>query len=102
MNGYSSNGDGPFEPLELAIPPQLIEAVAQRVASLLAEQIPNCPEPYFDVAQAAEYLAAKPRRIYELKAQGRLRHYQDGTRLLFRTEDLDAALLPSDGDDQRP
>jgi excisionase family DNA binding protein len=44
------------------------------------------------VEEAATYLACAPKRIYELKAQGRIAHFRDGKRLLFRREDLDAAL----------
>jgi excisionase family DNA binding protein len=45
---------------------------------------------YVTTEKAAEILACKPKRIYELVAQGRLRHFRDGRRLLFRREDLDA------------
>jgi excisionase family DNA binding protein len=79
--------------LSIGVPDALVEAVAQRVAALLAEQLPNRPEPYMSVEEAASYLGCKPKRIYELKAQGRIAHYRDGSRLLFRRADLDAALV---------
>ncbi len=74
--------------LRIDFPDELAESIAARVA----EMVRSDPEPYLDVGAAAEYLACKPKRIYELKAAGRLAHFRDGTRLLFRREDLDAAL----------
>jgi excisionase family DNA binding protein len=73
---------------------QLIELVAdqvaERVVSLVRDKV---REAYLDVEQAAEYLCCKPKRVYELRAQGRLLPYRDGRRLLFRHEDLDACLV---------
>jgi excisionase family DNA binding protein len=85
MTGVTTNG------LALGVPPELIEAIAERTAELLAERLPDKPEPYLNVEQAAEYLAATTDRIYDLRRQG-LPHFKDGTRLLFRREDLDAHL----------
>jgi excisionase family DNA binding protein len=76
----------------LPVPDALLESLAVRVADLLAERFPETPEPYLTVEEAATYLACAPKRIYELKAQGRIAHFRDGKRLLFRREDLDAAL----------
>lgn len=57
------------------------------------------PKPWLDVTQAARYfgygddrLKAGRRRIYDLVEHGRLECRRDGTRLLFRTEWLDATL----------
>ena len=83
----SVNGD-----LRLAIPPELVEAVAHRAADLLAEQRPAEIEPWLNVEQAAEYLACPRSRVYDLRRQGRLPCRKDGSRLLFRRPDLDAAL----------
>lgn len=82
----------PSPALALGVPPELVEAIAARVSDLLCERLPTRPEPYLDVNGAAEYLAAKRSRIYELVESGRLRTHRDGRRLLFRREDLDAAL----------
>ena len=49
-------------------------------------------EPYLSVEQAADYIAGKPKRVYDLVESGRLRPHRDGRRLLFKHEDLDAAL----------
>lgn len=85
--GHADNG------LALGVPLELVEAIAQRTADLLAERLPNRPEPYMTVEEAATYLACSPKRIYALKAEGRLAHFRDGSRLLFRRSDLDAALV---------
>ena len=79
--------------LSLAVPEALVEAVAERVADLLAERLPaQGPAPWLDVDGAAAYLASPKSRVYELVAAKRVRHYRDGRRVLFKAEDLDAAL----------
>lgn len=81
--------------LALAVPPELVEAVATRVADLLADQLGGGaePDPWLDVPAAARYLACgDEQRIYDLVHQGRLQRAKDGRRLLFRREWLDAAL----------
>lgn len=80
------------EGLALGVPAELVEAIAVRVSDLLSERLPAPYEPYLNVDEAAEHLAAKKSRIYALVESGRLRAYRDGRRLLFRREDLDAAL----------
>jgi len=65
------------------------------LAGLVAERLrPGPPEraPWLDTAGAADYLAAKPARIHDLVALGKLTPRRDGRRLLFRREDLDAYL----------
>ena len=78
--------------LGVAIPNELVEAFAERVGDLLAERLPNRPEPWLGVKQAAEYLACPRSRIYELVAEGRLPCVKDGRRSLFRREWLDGVL----------
>lgn len=75
------------------VPPALVEAIAVRVVELLADR-PTSPTEggYLDVDQAADYLACKSHRVYDLVSQRRLRAFRDGRRLLFRRADLDAAL----------
>lgn len=104
MGRRSTNSRGAFERQDhenawpsLAIPPALIEQIAQRVAEIVVERLPERPEPYLTVDQAAEYLGCghrtKPRaRIYELVEAKRLRVHRDGKRMLFRRADLDAVL----------
>ena len=42
--------------------------------------------------EAAEHLACKPQRIYDLVSQERLPFRRDGRRVLFRRSDLDEYL----------
>lgn len=85
--------------LILAVPPELVEAVAERVVDLLADRLPEQrgPEPWLDVDAAADYLACKPHRVYDLVAEGRVRCAKDGRRSLFRREWLDDYLLAEEG-----
>ncbi len=78
----------------LTVPPELVAALAERVAALIAGQATPSPSPYLTVEEAAEYLGRPKSRIYELVAQKRVRHYRDGRAVLFRREDLDACLTP--------
>ena len=71
------------------LPPELLEAIAARAAELVEDRVDGAPEPWLDVAQAAEHLACKPQRIYDLVSQGRLEHRKDGRRLLFRRSWVD-------------
>ena len=82
--------------LSLAVPDELVEVLAERVVDLLVECLPNRPEPWLNVEGAADYLACKPDRVYDLTREGRLRFAKDGTRLLFRREWLDACLEEDD------
>lgn len=83
---------GPSSGLALAVPAELIEAIAGRVVELLTDQAEPTATGYLDAEAAAEYLAAPKSRIYELAAAGRVRHYRDGRRLLFKPSDLDELL----------
>jgi len=82
-------------PLNLAVPPELVDAIAERVVDLLAERSPAQaePTPWLDVGAAACYLACETHRIYDLVSARRLRCARDGRRLLFRREWLDDALV---------
>lgn len=78
----------------------LIEAVARRAAEIVIEGMqqlgdsPQFPDDgYLNLAQAADYLAAKPSRIYELVARNELEVGRDGRRLLFKREWLDAVVV---------
>jgi excisionase family DNA binding protein len=84
------NGARPIR-LELELTPEQEEALAQRVAELLAER-QSPPSTWLDTEGAAEYLATSRDRIHDLAAAGRLEPRRDGRRLLFRRADLDAYL----------
>src|SRR4051812_11433558 len=69
--------------------------VARIVAAEVAAHLNALPpgreraHAYLTVEEAAVYLAASRRRIYDLVSAGRLAHHKDGRRLLFLEEDLD-------------
>lgn len=89
----SPNGKLPSATVELAVPPELVEAVALRVAELLTDRLPAAhADGYLDVDGAAAYLACPRSRIYDLVQLGRIAPRRDGRRLLFTRSDLDAAL----------
>lgn len=84
--GHTSNGLGELA-FGLAVPDELVEAVARRAAELAADML--APEPWLDVAAAGEHLACPPSRVYALVSAGRIPVHRDGSRLLFRRAELD-------------
>lgn len=91
-----SAGNGAAPDLSLGVPPEFVEAVAQRAAEILAER-QGAPEPmpYLTVDEAAGYLRCKPKRVYDLCSQRRLPFVKDGSRTLLRRTDLDTYLAGS-------
>jgi excisionase family DNA binding protein len=79
------------ETLSIALPDELLDVLAERVAAKLASEA-QAPEPdgFLDVAGAAEFLACPKSRIYALVSAGRLPHHKDGSRLLFDRGELRA------------
>lgn len=80
-------------PLAVTLPPELVEQVAQRVAAILTDRSDTGTEPapgYLDHEQAARYIAATPRRLYNLVSERSVPVYKDGSRNLYRRCDLDA------------
>lgn len=78
--------------LSFTLPEGLLDQIADRVALRINARAADQAESYLDVTDAGEYLRCPASRIYELKAQGRIRYFNDGRRLLFRRADLDACL----------
>jgi excisionase family DNA binding protein len=80
--------------LELQVPDAFVQAIAERVADLLADNLSGASpsEPWIGVEQAAEHLACPTSRIYDLVSQRRLTPRRDGRRLLFKRSHLDAAI----------
>src|SRR5262249_19127834 len=78
--------------------PEVVEAVAERAAVIVLEQLaaPTSAESEFlTVSEAAAVLRCKPQRIYDLLSAGRLTRYKDGSRVLVRRADLVAHLMPT-------
>lgn len=77
--------------LAITIPDALVDAIAVRVAELLADKLPvqTRAEQWIGVDAAADHLACPRSRVYALASTGRLPHCKDGSRLLFRRSELD-------------
>ena len=81
--------------ITLTVPDAIIEAVADRVATIVKSEIgttTTTATPYMTVAEAAEYLRWSKERIYKLTAARAIPHIKHEGRLLFRRSDLDAWL----------
>jgi excisionase family DNA binding protein len=82
--------------VNIPVPPELVEAVAERAAQLVLAELAVSPasqeSPFLSVDEAAAYLRAPRQRIYDLCSSGRLERVKDGTRTLIRRSDLDAHL----------
>jgi len=72
---------------------RLADKIAERITGLLAERLRE-PDPaeLMTVPEAADYIRAKSRRIYELTREGRLDVERDGRRILIRRGTLDRYL----------
>jgi len=73
--------------LRVVLPPDQFEALAQRVAAVLAE---GRDDSFLDVKGAAEYLGLSRKAIYHLVERGRLAHGKPDGRLLFDRAELRA------------
>jgi excisionase family DNA binding protein len=74
--------------LSIALPPELLEAIAERVLELIADRHQPEQDRFLDVAGAAEFLSCPARRIYALVSARRVPHHKDGSRLLFDPAEL--------------
>lgn len=82
----------------LAVTLSLTDEQLDMLADLVAERMrpPTLDgSPWLDTKGAANYIAAKPGRVHDLVALGRLTPRRDGRRLLFARADLDAYLEAS-------
>jgi excisionase family DNA binding protein len=78
----------------LALTGEQLDVLADLVAERLQPAAPDS-SPWLDTTGAADYLAAKPARIHDLVALGKLKPRRDGRRLLFARADLEAYLEAS-------
>ena len=71
---------------------RLAEVLAPRLTTLITQRlsVPGRQVAWLDVDGAAERLACPKSRIYALVSAKRIPHDKDGSRLLFRPEELDA------------
>jgi excisionase family DNA binding protein len=70
---------------------EALSTLADRLAPMLAPRISPREQPpsWLNVQHAAEHLACPRSRIYALVSMRRMPHHKDGSRLLFRREELD-------------
>jgi excisionase family DNA binding protein len=84
--------------LHLAVPRELVEAIAEAVVPVVLERLADLEiangdqADYLTVAEAATFLRAKPQRIYDLLSSSRLRRFKDGARVLVSRVELEAYL----------
>jgi len=72
------------------LPPQVIEAIAQRAAAIMAETAAEHRSPWLTVEEAADYLRWPKQRLYKLTAARHgIPHRRHRNRLLFHREELD-------------
>lgn len=79
--------------LALAVPPQLVEVIAQRVAELMAERIePPAEDRWMSTRNAAAYLGLTPNALHKLTAAREVPFAQDapGGKCWFLRSELDA------------
>jgi excisionase family DNA binding protein len=81
--------------LVLAIPPELVDAVAARAAEIVMERLgefENGGSPWMTAAEAADYLRWPVKRIYNLTGAGAIPHRKHEGRVLFHRAELDGWL----------
>lgn len=83
------------ERLDIVLPDELVERIAQRAAALVVEQLdarPTEPE-WMTAAETAQWLHVPLQRVRHLTAGGRLPHVKEGNRVLYHRPTLRSHLL---------
>jgi excisionase family DNA binding protein len=83
--------------VELVVPQQLIDAIAERVADLVLERLDEVPRGaiagrWMRSGEAAEYLGWNRSALYKRISRHAMPHYKVDGILLFKSEELDAWL----------
>lgn len=77
----------------LTVPSELLDAIAERVAELVAARIGMDPvSPWLTVGEAAEYLRWPKSRVQKLTAAKAIPHAKHEGRVLFNRGELDVWL----------
>jgi len=87
------------DPFVITLPPETIDALAERVARLVLASIGTAGDrghQYMTVAEAADYLRCSRQRIYDLRSSGRLSRIADGSRALISRAELDEYLFANE------
>jgi excisionase family DNA binding protein len=77
-----------MDDVTIPLPAPLLELIAERAAERLSARQPVV-EPWVGVDLAAEHLACKRQRIYDLVSRRTIPHRKEGCRLLFKLSHLD-------------
>ena len=90
---------GAPEPYTLPLPPELVEAIAERAAELVLERQHSDDDGWLRGAeQIAAYIGCAPDRIYALSSAGRMEPvHRDGSALVARKSDLDGWITRGGG-----
>ena len=89
MGQDKGSTSGPFA---LAFPPELVDAIADRVVERLAGAVAQEPSPYLTVDEASEYLRCSKQAVYDRISQGAITPCRDGRRVLLDRRALDVYL----------
>src|SRR5438034_2565605 len=89
--GHDAHTSPETTSLTVTLPPQFVEAVAQRVAALLEQAQPTEPvSPWICGARAAaDYLGCSEDRMKKLTAAGAIPHRKQAGRVFYRRDELD-------------
>lgn len=82
--------------LTVELSDEQLEAIAERAAQIVLDRQTDL-SPWLNTQQAADYLACTTDRLYDLKQVGHIPYYKDGSRLLFRRDELDEWLRKGGG-----
>jgi excisionase family DNA binding protein len=91
----SNHGAAARPELALALPPDLVEAIAERAAELVLQKLAEeaaVSSPYLTIPEAAAYARCKRQRIDDLLSARRLSRHKDGRRTLVLKAELEAWL----------
>lgn len=82
--------------MTFSVPPEIIEAIAERAAEIAIEQVRSEfalmveISPYMTVQEAAEFLRCSRQRVDDLLSQRRLTRLKEGARTLILREEVQA------------
>ena len=91
----------PTESLALAMPEEVVEAIAERAAKIVAERRADSEDGWLRGAEhIAAYIDCPRSRVYALASAQRIPVHHDGAALIARRSELDGWLR--DGGGRRP
>ncbi len=78
------------EPLAITLPPEALEAIAERAAALVLDRLGCESSPWLTRSEAARYLSLP---LSRLEKDRRIPCHREGRRVLYHRAELDAWLL---------